>query len=52
MNYIILYVLLITVLLGDSIITIEQKAYTINDFYQEYGKKEWDNAKANQKCSK
>ena len=49
MNYMILYTLLITVLFADSVVTIQKQAYTINDFYKEYGKKEWDIAKPNQK---
>ena len=48
MQYIILYTFLFAGLFGDSVVTINNKSYTINDFYQEYGKKEWDDAKKNQ----
>jgi len=44
MNYIILYLLLIGSLFCDPIVTIKKTTYIENDFYKEYGKKEWDDA--------
>ena len=41
--------LLIGIILSNAIVTIKQNEYTLNDFYQEYGKKEWDNASLEQK---
>ena len=48
MYYIMLYVLLVSGLLGDAVVTINNTSYTLNDFYQEYGKTEWHDAKKNQ----
>ena len=49
MNYIALYALLCSTLLANSIVTINKISYTENDFYKEYGKKEWLDSKPNQK---
>ena len=37
------------ILFGNTIVTIKKKEYTENDFYKDYGKKEWNNSDANQK---
>ena len=49
MNYIILNFLFLSVILSNSVVTIDNVHYTENDFYQEYGKQEWNNAKVEQK---
>ena len=49
MNYIVLYVLLTTVAFCDSVVTMNQQSYSLDDFYKLYGKKEWDSSPANQK---
>ena len=36
-------------LFGNTIVTIKKNEYTENDFYKDYGKKEWDNSDTNQK---
>jgi len=49
MNYIVLYILLSTVAFCNSVVTMNQQSYTIDDFYKVYGKKEWDKSDSNQK---
>ena len=49
MNYIVLCLFAYSTLLSNSVVTINQTPYTENDFYKEYGKKEWLDAKLQQK---
>ena len=42
-------ILLISSLLSETIVTIKKNEYTANDFYKEYGKKEWEESNVEQK---
>ena len=47
MSYII--ILLMQLIIAGPVVTINKTQYTLDDFYQEYGKKEWLDAKLQQK---
>ena len=49
MNYVLVSILLIGSLLSETIVTIKKNEYTANDFYKEYGKKEWEESNVEQK---
>ena len=40
-----IYMILLHGLFATSVVTMNQTRYNINDFYNEYGKKEWEQAK-------
>ena len=49
MQYIVIYILLIQYLTAISVVTMNQTTYSLNDFYHEYGKKEWEGFSSDQK---
>ena len=49
MQYVVIYILLIQSLVAIPVVTMNKTTYDLNDFYQEYGKKEWEGASLDQK---
>ena len=50
MQHVVIYILLIQYLIAISpVVTMNQTTYDLNDFYQEYGKKEWEGFSSDQK---